>query len=152
MNPLDPMPTPDARPLFVGEVNPYQDAEVEEFALYPSPPGCAGWRLCRVVLDMDPDDYVARFTRANLCSRRWSMPAARVRARELLVEHPDVPLVLLGAKVAAAFGLDFAPFTRVGARSRWVILPRPSGRSTLWNEPGAVDRARAVLRGAGVLP
>jgi hypothetical protein len=33
-----------------------------------------------------------------------------------------------------------------------VLLPHPSGRNLMWNDPGIVERARHLLRGAGILP
>lgn len=71
------------KPLLVGEANPYGSDPA--FALYPSPPGCSGDRLCRLVMGLDPDDYLERFERANLCPRRWSLAEARTRAADLLV-------------------------------------------------------------------
>lgn len=109
------------RPLLVGEANPYGGDP--SFALYPSPPWCSGERLCRLVLGLDPDEYLGRFDRQNLCPRSWHLPAARARAEE--------------------------PFT---ARDGLVLLPHPSGLSRLWNAPGSFARAREVLRVAGVLP
>jgi hypothetical protein len=141
------------KPLLVGELNPY--GADSYFALYPAPPGCAGDRLCRLVLQMEPDEYLARFERVNLCSGRWSAPAARRRADELTchVNHRYSALVLLGAKVADAFGLAFSPFNAVpsGRGCLAVMLPHPSGRCRLWREPGAYKLARTVLREAGVL-
>ena len=147
------------KPLLVGEANPYQSDPrlAQRFALYPDPPGCAGWRLCHKVMQLDPDDYLARFDRVNLCDGKWSIREARQRAVELVrrsnTESPvdDRPyFVLFGSKVCAAFVMPFDPF-RLHAESRYVILPHPSGLSRAWNEPGAYERARAVLREAGVL-
>ena len=143
------------RPLLVGEANPYGSAP--EFALYPSPRGCSGDRLCRLVLGLDPDDYLERFDRVNLCPREWHLPTANARAAELFVDARarGVPVVLLGAKVTRASGTAFEPFTIIA--ESWlcplrVILPHPSGLSRAWGAPGAYERARAVLREAGVLP
>jgi hypothetical protein len=136
--------------LLVGETNPYQQAEVEHYALYPYPERSAGGRLCRVILGLEPHPYLRAYARHNLCSGKWSAPAARKRAEELLLQYPEpLPIVLLGAKVAEAFGHPFAPFTREG---RFVRLPHPSGLSRLWNESGAFERARALMRAAGALP
>jgi hypothetical protein len=136
--------------LLVGEVNPYQQTEVEHYALYPYPERSAGGRLCRVILGLDPHLYLHSYARANLCSGKWSTPAAKARAEELLREHPgDLPVVLLGAKVAEAFGQPFEPFTREG---RFVRLPHPSGLSRLWNDSGAFGRARALMHEAGAMP
>lgn len=137
------------KPLLVGEMNPY-GAE-PDFALYPSPPGCSGYRLCRLVLRMDPDAYLEAFDRANLCAGKWSTPKAAARAREIFEARnsssEEGAVVMLGAKVAAAFLFQFRPFTVVG---RYVCLPHPSGLSRAWNAPGAFDLARATLERAGV--
>lgn len=137
------------KPLLVGECNPYQVAEDPDYALYPYPERSAGGRLCRVILALPPHHYIRAYARANLCSGKWSTPAARERALELSVKNPGVPVVLLGSKVCAAFGFTFEPFT---VADRFVRLPHPSGLSRLWNEPGAFERARAVMRDAGALP
>ncbi len=136
------------RPLLVGEDNPH--SADPRHALYPYPEHCAGGRLCVRVMGLTPREY--------LCSGAWKMAEARLAARSLFGR--ERVYVLLGAKVASAFGLAFhAPFTRM----RWsnplwrmtctvVQLPHPSGRARAWNEPGAFERARAVLREAGALP
>jgi hypothetical protein len=145
-------------PLFVGESNPYGSSP--DFALYPSPRGCSGERLCRLVLDLAPEDYLAFSDRANLCDGRWSIAEARREAARLGAEHGRATIVLLGSKVCAAFGVPFDPFTLRSSldhvpRSvlpRFAILPHPSGLSRAWNVPGAFDRARVTLRRARVLP
>lgn len=145
------------KPLLVGEANPYQSDPrlAQRFALYPDPPGCAGWRLCKLVMELEPEDYLARFDRVNLCAGKWGMREARARAEELL--GTTYTLVLLGSKVCRAFDLNFTPFTiepvdmGAGLCNDAVILPHPSGLSRAWNEPGAFERARGVLREAGVL-
>lgn len=146
------------KPLLVGEANPY--GSDPHYALYPDPPGCAGDRLCRKVMGLEPDDYLERFDRVNLCPSRWSTRGARERAAALLEEYPQVPLVLLGAKVTRAFRWLFTPFESwvasevaiIGRGRTFVCLPHPSGLSRAWNAPGAYDRARSVLREAGALP
>jgi hypothetical protein len=136
------------KPLLVGETNPYGgDAE---FALYPSPPGCTGHRLCHLIFQMDSDDYMERFDRANLCVGKWSTTTARAGAASLTVSHST--LVLLGRKVTSAFDMSDKPaFSIVRGVKTFIILPHPSGLNRMWGEPGAFDRARAVLREAGVL-
>lgn len=154
------------RPILVGEDNPY--SRDPRYALYPAPEGSAGHRLCFEILGLSRvTDYIRAFDRANLCSGRWSIREARETARGLARgSHADgVWLILLGAKVASAFGLPHAPFAwdksapydRRPGDLEWptirvVQLPHPSGRSRAWNEPGAAARAREVLRGAGILP
>jgi len=136
--------------LLVGELNPYQQAEIEHYALYPYPERSAGGRLCRVILGLDPHLYLRAYARHNLCSGKWSAPAARLAAAGLLERYPEpLPIVLLGARVATAFGYPFQPFTR---DLRYVHLPHPSGLSRLWNESGTFERARALMREAGAMP
>lgn len=145
------------KPLLVGEHNPY--GSHPEFALYPEPERSAGGRLCRLVLALDPDEYLERFDRANLCTGSWNLRAAADEAARLRLEAANTgrrTIVLLGAKVCTAFGVAFDPFTVVpgaGHPDPWLVrLPHPSGLSRGWNEPGAFERARATLRQAGVLP
>ncbi len=143
------------RPLLVGESNPY--GSNPKYALYPNPEHSAGGRLCFKVMGLTQREYLERFDRVNLCAvGKWSMKAAKERAALLVAFGEPSPVVLLGAKVCGAFFLKFEPFKSFQvvchAKSRLcVILPHPSGLSRAWNEPGAFERARAVLREAGVL-
>ncbi len=136
----------NVKPLLVGEQNPYGGDP--EYALYPVPEGCSGQRLCCLILGMYRKDYLAAFERKNLCDGRWDMCLARKRAQELRTW--GAPIVLLGSKVARAFGHDpFEPFT-VADGGKTLVLPHPSGLCRLWNEAGAVDRARSLV--AQVIP
>jgi hypothetical protein len=95
----------------IGESNPYQTPESDpehHFALYPDPPNSAGGRLCRA-LKLPDAEYLKRYQRRNLLHTvKWSVPAARRAAATILgaVAERDA-VVLLGAKVAAAFGVPF---------------------------------------------
>lgn len=163
--PVGALPTPrlpstdhafeDAPPVtVVGEDNPY--GSDPRYALYDEPERSAGARLRRLVFGVRRTTYHRRTRRLNLCDPRWSAPAARARAAELLADRSAGEarvFVLLGRKVAAAFGLDaHPPFSVVlapdedGAFWPCVLLPHPSGRCREWNEPGAHERARALLR------
>ena len=137
----------------VGEDNPLSTDP--EFALYPSPDGCSGHRLMKI-LGLPEDQYLA-LHRTNLCSREsFSMKEARRRA-ELLCTDPSAPwrvVVMLGRKVADAFGYEMDFFThgiepKTAAWTRpvtLVSLPHPSGRnSPIWNAQ-ARQRAREILR------
>ena len=140
--------------LFVGELNPYRDPN-GRFALFPMPARSSGDRLCSLILQMEPEEYLRRFARVNLCFETWSEPKARKRAVELIDAWArDVPFVLLGRKVASAFAGVNDPFTwsrGPGGGRVYVTLPHPSGLNRSWSEPGAFERAREVLRAAGVL-
>lgn len=140
------------KPWLVGENNPY--GPEERFALYHEPPESAGGRLCRLVLGLEPHVYRALYVRRNLLAQpKWSVPAAREAAKRIASESGGATLVLLGAKVCAAFGFPFVPFTHAREVARTtVVLPHPSGLSRAWNEPGAFERARECMREAGALP
>lgn len=110
----------------------------------------AGERLCCDILGMWRKEYLATFDRVNLCDGRWSVVAARTRAKELC--KPGAKLVLLGAKVCQGFGLPYSPFSTFGVgisnpnvedASTVLILPHPSGRCQAWNDPNTIPRARA---------
>lgn len=126
------------RPLLVGEANPY--GADPYFALYPLPEHASGGRLARI-LGLGEKRYLDAFDRRNLCPTEWSMRVARAEAA-LIMAAPARPVVLLGAKVARAFGLPYRPFTR---SAHLFLLPHPSGLNRIWNEPGSVHRARELL-------
>lgn len=139
------------RPLLVGELNPY--GPDQRFALYPSPPGSAGDRLCRLILRLDPGEYLRRFERANLCTGRFSASEARHAAQQIRLGERWT--VLLGRRVADAFrrahAIPLEPMT-VDDRPevRLVVLPHPSGRNLYWNDPANFERCRELLRRAGL--
>jgi hypothetical protein len=136
------------RPILVGEVNPR--SRDPRLALWPDPPRCAGGRLL-AILGVTRAAYFRDFERCNLCSGRWHAGLASLHADALLALLPRRVLVLLGARVAGAFGVDRRPFSVVvGEEHTLVLLPHPSGRCRAWNDPGAVERARDALRLGGV--
>jgi hypothetical protein len=146
------------RAVLVGEDNPY--SQDPRYALYPYPANSAGHRLQSKIMGVSLGDYLA-MGRENLCWGGWSASAAKDGAARVLGAYPaDVPVVLLGAKVAAAFCLARPwPFTwrhqsmshMGGAPRRVVFLPHPSGRCRVWNDPSSYEMARDVLREVGVL-
>lgn len=143
----------DAPPVVVvGEMNPY--GADPRYALYDEPVGSAGGRLRRLVFGLGSGTYHRRTRRFNLCVGAWSTAKARASANRILdLCGQDDTVVLLGRKVAAAFGLDhLPPFTsKVIVREdrklalRYVLLPHPAGRCQGWNEPGAYELAREML-------
>ena len=133
------------RPLLVGEDNPHSDNP--RAALFPRPRGAAGHRLAEI-LGMSGAEYLRAFARTNLCDGPWVRAAADLRAEQIQFVWPG-PIVLLGAKVARAFGVPYAPFsTRRSAdgSTRVLVLPHPSGRCRVWNDPAARTRARRAVR------
>jgi hypothetical protein len=142
------------RAALVGESNPY--GSNPRYALFYDPPESAGGRLCRLVMGLEPRQYLRDYARFNLCDGKWSLPKARDRADRLNHWEVDgqVPFVLLGAKVCSAFAIEFKPFAYHAAEvygRPFVILPHPSGRCRLWDESGAMGNAREVLAAAGVI-
>lgn len=145
------------RPLLVGESNPY--GSDPKYALYPYPERSAGGRLCQLIMDIRLSEYIKRFDRVNLCAGKWSVKEAREKMFEL-TRGPVRPIVLLGAKVSAAFGFEFVPCSisfitkgngeHKGQSFRIAILPHPSGLCRIWNEPDAIERARKTLREVGI--
>lgn len=79
----------------------------------------------------------------NLCDDVWDLKAARLRADS--VGHRRA--VLLGRRVAEAFGVRYYPFEVFDVNSRLAAasLPHPSGRCRAWNEVGSAVRARRCL-------
>jgi hypothetical protein len=138
------------KPLIVGEINPY--GHDERFALYPYPDGCAGERLCHMVMGLNRKTYLDSFDRVNLLQQdRWSAPAARASANRLAVLDAEYrrTYVLLGRKVSEAFALyecAMPSLVRRGDVSAIVVLPHPSGRNRAWNDPGLVATCRKILR------
>lgn len=149
------------RPIWlVGEQNPYSSWQRNghKYDLYDEPANATGARLRTKILDVSPAIYYdeARFIRRNLLDKgeRWTVRNAREAAELLRREIDRAPTVLLGAKVAAAFGLDTAPFVehsilfgyQMGPTPwRVLVLPHPSGLCRAWNQPGAFERARAAV-------
>jgi hypothetical protein len=131
--------------VLVGESNPYSSDP--RYALYDEPRGATGDRLRRLVMGVSRRTYLTRFARHDLVHGRWSIPEARDSAARLHEPYPDpIPFVLLGRRVALAFGVAHAaPFTRV---ERYLVLPHPSGLCREWHAPGAFERARGLLREA----
>lgn len=131
------MPKLYDRVTLVGEANPYGSDPY--FALYPSPEGSSGHRLCCLILGMARSDYLERFDRVNLCIGQWNAREAAGKAF-LLVGRK---CILLGSKVAKAFAVPFTPFT-LFRRDTLLVLPHPSGLCRLWNVPGNIDLARRM--------
>lgn len=130
------------RLILVGELNPHDEDPL--VALFPLPEHCAGGRLRRI-LGISLARYLG-LARRNLCAGKWTMTEARRAAQATAAEGWDA-IVMLGARVRAAFHLtsEVPAFT---ASAPFVSLPHPSGRNLIWNDPGAAERAREVLRAA----
>ena len=139
------------RVLILGEDNPY--GSDPQFALYCYPPGCAGYRLRRI-LGLPQHQYLA-LHRKNLCDGAWSKDRAKARALELLDPQASWNvMVLLGRKVTETFekvALDDVRLEPFASRTccpgmTLVSLPHPSGRNAGSWSGQAPMRARQILR------
>ncbi len=136
----------DTKPIIVGESNPFGGDEY--YAMYPEPEGCAGDRLCRLVMGLSRSTYLRQFERSNLLrGDRWSAPAARIASDALRERFSGSDVwILLGRKVATAFELsDVAPASAVYRYRRYIVLPHPSGRNRAWNDRDLFRRCREIL-------
>lgn len=144
---------PAAKILLVGESNPY--GADPRYALYPLPERSAGGRLAKF-LGLSARQYLRMFPyRRNLLDGgAWSAPRARAAADEIIKGlDKTTGLVLFGSKVAAAFGLEFRgqlfkpPQAVGGPGVLAVVVPHPSGRNPIWNDPLTVTLLRESVRG-----
>lgn len=126
--------------VIVGELNPY--GHEPRYALHDLPVNAAGHRLRTKVLGLGRLPYF-RIPRFNLCTGKWAARDAAAEATRLQALHPEATFLLLGRKVATAFGLrDAELFSTVG---KFVVIPHPSGRCREWNDPAAFQRARDLV-------
>lgn len=150
-------PPPGPPLVLVGEDNPYSAHPF--LALYDQPPQSAGGRLRAKILGVSRETYFGMdIYRHDLCAGKWSIAEARRAAMTLRDSYPNnAVFVLLGAKVQQVFG--FLPRPSTPFRCVWgpapgggtravVLLPHPSGRCRIWQEPGAIGQARQALREA----
>src|ERR1700733_5772922 len=88
--------------------NPYGTSP--EYALYPLPERATGWRVWRLLADLDPGvrmtDYRDAFDRRNLLTGPWSDRRAKEAVGPLRRELQGRQVVLLGAKLRDMFGLE----------------------------------------------
>jgi len=111
----------------------------------------SGRRLARLI-GVDPGELHSRQF-VNLFDRpvgQWDPRLARARAAVILMRagRGRFYLVLLGRRVAAAFGLDRSSFfgTVVVEGVLALLLPHPSSRNRVYNDPAARRRARDAIR------
>jgi hypothetical protein len=140
-----------SRILLVGEDNP--QSAYPEHALIDHPVNCAGWRLRAKIFGLRRDVYCALWRR-NLCAAGWDSVEARCTTAALLNHSsPWSIIVCLGKKVCDKFGVEQWSFTEVvfdhkpgEVRFMLVGMPHPSGRCREWNDPGAAERVKAMMR------
>lgn len=132
--------------------------------LFPYPRHSAGWRLWKMS-EMEGQEYLRTFERRNILDTpKWDAAQARVNARSIhdSAARAGTPLVLLGARVASAFGHEHDTFmwnfneVRTGDRIHYdcaplvpmVRIPHPSGRNLQLNTPEAKLKVHHALRQA----
>lgn len=157
-----------AKILIIGMNNPL--SMDPRHALYPHPPGCAGWNLHRKMDQaMEPEggfprhEYVDIFDRVNLVRGDWNDGKAVAKAAQYLKDAAKEDgvgrrnVVLLGSKVVRSFrvaGADMEQYEQFRWRCppiqrplyMWARIPHPSGRSRAWNDPAVRDEATAFFR------
>lgn len=107
------------------------------------------------------EEFVGRLRRVNHCPDRWDDTHARHRLVEILVwlrsqenwtpTGETLRVVLLGRRVATAWGCSSAPFgTREldGYDVSVAWIPHPSGKNLAYNEPETRRRAGRIVKWA----
>lgn len=116
--------------------------------------GSSGRRLASLA-GVPHGELAARFELANLLDR-WpgrgsgsgaAFPSAEARAAAASMEVEGRKVVLLGKRVASAFGVVAGLLSVVRHRGGEVlVLPHPSGASRWWNSPGNRTLAEIAIR------
>lgn len=120
------------RPILLGKDNPHSDDPGH--ALMPHPPGCAGHRLWKLT-GLSRPDYLRAFERRNFCDDPY------IFERRVFV---------LGKAVWRAVPLPMVEWLETvrAYRSIWTLVPHPSGRCHLYNDPAMRKRVQELLLGA----
>jgi uracil-DNA glycosylase len=130
----------------------------------PAPDGPLGGRCGRRLADLAGlsfEAYLGAVERRNLLPRNpgragakgdaFPMREARARAWAFARSHAGRRAILLGRRVAAAFGRPDALYliwSSLAPFSEAMIFPHPSGVNRWWNARENVLSAREVLRAA----
>lgn len=138
--PPAPARSTDRRPVLLGMNNPVSSNP--DHALYPHPPGCAGYNL-QQMSGLSRSEYLRLFDRQNLISgRAWNEAEARAARPELRERLAGRTVVLLGSPVNSAMraGTDheLAPIFvwRPDGHGGWMAkVPHPSGLNRQYNQP-----------------
>jgi hypothetical protein len=135
-------------PVLLGMNNPVSSDPAH--ALYPHPPGCAGWRLWDMInerVKCSKSQYLRAFDRRNLIDEiEWSAGEARARVDEVIGRLRGREVVVLGASTRKIIGLPellVHPLQWRGAT--WRQLPHPSGRNLWYNDPACRMLASCLL-------
>jgi hypothetical protein len=105
-------------------------------ALWPDPPGCAGWRLWKMLeqeTGATKRQYIKAFERENLCVGQWNMEEARSKMFQLIVNNGHLNFILVGNDVWRAYSSSPKPLPFTWSHNvAWI--PHPSGRNRLYND------------------
>lgn len=123
--------------------------------VFPLPARSAGGRLL-AMSGIDPAAYLGAFWRRNLFvyARDWSRPEAQTAATRVIGEMRRQKItraVLLGVKVGAAFGMGELWMRGWDGDIALAVIPHPSGRCRVYNDPTAKFLAGHILRWAAGL-
>lgn len=147
-----------SRPVLVGE-SPPTGASVETISpLFPVPSAGSGARLQRMT-GLGRAEYMRRFARINLVSTPGKPGIKKARWAAVNLMRGGIlsgcSVVLLGSRVAAAFGLsglalmtwmELSVSAGIGLSPvRVALLPHPSGMCRWYNDSGNLKRAIAFL-------
>lgn len=139
------------KPLIIGEAP--SKNEVTERPIE----GRVGRRLAACA-GLSFGDFLYHFERVNLLHERqetigkgftFDTVAARIEADRLRSTFvPDQVVLLLGGRVAEAFGIHDEYFTKhILNKAHAYLVPHPSGVNRWWNEAANVEKANAFMRG-----
>ena len=114
--------------------------------------GGSGQRLARYA-GLTLTELAARTRRTNIVVRPadWGnklLVVAGAGRVHKMADELEVPVLLLGDKVARAMGLEYLQILKwvEGAHYKLARVPHPSGRSRYWNDPARAAEASAFLR------
>lgn len=154
------MSAPDSRIVLIGEAP--GPRTLSRAPLFPSPKNSAGYKLYELTGLENRHRYLTRFQRANLLRRhpgtwkglkrpkdRWPTREARFAADAMLHFMRGRTVIIVGRRVATAFGHSTVPFLEWRSDREWgykfAIVPHTSGRNHFYNEPGNRDLVRAFF-------
>lgn len=140
------------QPILVGMNN--KLSSDPRLALWPYPPGCAGyrlWKMLHAVRPLNPAEYTRAFHRINLVWGPWDRSTAELRACIMREAFNDQPtrrhVVLLGREVAQCFHIvpDRIAKPIYESDATYYFLPHPSGRNLFYNTPENRELAGRLL-------
>ncbi len=130
--------------------------------MFPYPASSAGGRLL-AMSDIPIHEYLTLLRRINVqeVNGPWRLLGARARAAVIAEDaaslYGPLRVVLCGRRVAKAFWLGDLPwfkryrFPQPDWQHTYVVVPHPSARNQLYNDPTVAHRAGAAVRWAAGL-